>query len=117
MAGKTFKCLDCGASITKTQASVQCKRCAQWLHASCVGIPEKELDLVKSCKFLKFTCPTCEKNPGTNEERTLRDEISEMNNKFDAFIKSNDDERNAVKQSLLIALQTLSMRWPLVSKP
>lgn len=93
-----FKCGTCQTNIVKGRASIQCKACSLWSHASCVKISDETLTALKGNKLLSFLCPSCDVN--ASSESSLREEVTTLNSKIDAFIRKGEDERDSVKKAL-----------------
>lgn len=101
VGGKKDQCGVCRANVTKTQSSVQCIFCLMWYHAACVDIDDNEMDAIRTFKNWVYYCPTCKKNPpSSSDERTLRNEMTTLNSKFDSFLKKSDDMSSSIKKTI-----------------
>lgn len=101
VGGKKEICGICRASFTKTHSGVQCKSCHLRFHSACEEITDDELKAIKDSKHLCFVCSSCGKNPPLPpvDERSLRDEITILNGKFDEFMRRGNEDQDSIKKA------------------
>lgn len=99
---KTTKCKSCSDSITKSQGSVMCRICSQWLHSSCANLSEKDLQSLRAIKANLFICTSCEPKLHNNDKNDsgIANEFRNLNKKMDDFINNNKTELTSIKASL-----------------
>ena len=89
-----YPCAKCDKNCSKTQHSLQCNCCEQWLHKDCVeGMSDAYFDNVqKSCELFgssAFLCKTCRKvvTKLTKGHKDLEARIKILENENESLVK------------------------------
>lgn len=94
---RTIKCRVCDTAVGKSKGSIMCIKCNSWLHLTCAKVSEKHLAIfIEKPESFSFTCAACH---NTNNV-SLRDEVRALNNNFNDFVKSNQEQRDLFKASI-----------------
>lgn len=117
---RAFKCGSCSAAIGKTQASLQCRNCKKWLHATCANVSEQELKILSDAKNMAFICSSCDGDydDAGDEMRNLNKKLDsfinkhqadqcELSKKLDDFIQKNEEDKLALQNAFLSAVSEI----------
>lgn len=79
---KVHKCGVCTSNIGSGICSIQCDVCSLWVHGSCAGISDADLDKFSDAS-VSFICSSCKSNMRSTGHSSVHDEVSNLNTKFD----------------------------------
>lgn len=99
-ATRTFKCGVCDAAVGKSKGSILCSKCNSWIHLTCADVTEKHLAIFSERpESFSYTCAECI-NTNANNSDSLQDEVRALNNNFNEFVKTNQEDRDLFKASI-----------------
>lgn len=96
---RNYKCAVCNASVCKTQGSIMCSKCNEWIHLTCAKVSPEQLTLYTEKKDC-FTCCGCISSDSDECDSSLKDDVRALTKSFNEFVKKNETDRDSHNASM-----------------